>query len=409
MPDEYFYKTLGMDFGPVSLKEIRELRSQDVLGPSDQFRVQGGPWRVVAEMDPDAPLSHDPAKPRSRSSNRLPLEATGGAAKSPPIADREEPAPWVFWAKTGAVGPLTTGQFLAAIQSGDVEPKTKVRFMQSTEWIAADAIPGLEFPASSPPESISISTPSAPRESIPNREMRQLFAECVTRQKSSQPSPLPVRSQTPGVSLPTGWMGSVSAGISFVVGVVALIFDWLLFILGFAMRSRIVWASTCVLLLFVFLPKFTAAWVTQEQDYATLSGTFTEWKELRTQDVDETIWEDFQERSSNQLSELIPRLEKRAHISDKSSMSLMWVARDYLPTLLVDPTSPSQEVATRIETHFAIVDAVKKKASETGETPQSQDFWMSGIVVLDLLVVLGAALFFGRKRWAKVSLPVTAE
>lgn len=406
MPDEYFYTTLGMEFGPVSLSEIRELRSQEVLGPSDQFRVQGGPWRVVAEMDRSAPLSHDQAIATCLSVNRPPTTATGSAVKSPSIPDHKEPAPWVFWARNGAVGPLTTGQFLAAIQNGEVVPKTKVRFLQSAEWIAADEIPSLKFPSNSPLKSISISTPSAPKESIPNREMRQLFAECVTRQRSSQPVPALGQSPTSGASLPTGWTGGLSAGISFVGGVFALIFEWLLALLGFAWRSRIAWAVACVLLLVVLIPKVKAAWVTEEQIYATLNGTFTEWKELRTLNADEATWEEFQQRSSSQLSELVPRLEKRAHITDKSSMSLLWVARDYLPTLLVDPAGPSNEVESKIETHLAIVDTVRKK---TSLTPESRDPWMTGIVVFDFLGVLGAALFFGRKRWEKVSSPVTAD
>ena len=383
MPDKYFYKTLGIDFGPVSLSKIRELRRQEVLGPSDHFRVQGGKWRVVADMDADALL----------------------AATTPPsTVAPAEPTPWVVWTKSGEVGPLTTGQFLAAIQSGEVEPKTQVRFQQNAQWIAAGDIPGLEFPSNTPLESVSISTPSGAGQSHSNKEMRQLFAECVTRQRSSQPTPTPAHahSPTPRVSLPTGWTGGLSAGITFVVGVFALIVDWLLFALGFALRSRIVWAGTCVLLLVMLIPKVTADWITPEQDYATLSGTFTEWKELRTQNVDETTWEEFQERSSSQLSELIPRIEKRAHITDRSSMSLMWVARDYLPTLLLDPASPAPEVVSRIEAHFAIIDLYKQSPIRT---PASRDPWMGGIVVLDLLGVLGAALFFGRKRWAKASRP----
>lgn len=391
MPDSYFYQTLGMDFGPVSLDEIQVLLSQGVLGPGDQFRSGRGPWRDVSEMIQQAPL----AKPGL-------VEAARVEAVSPSQISSEESAPWVILANTGVVGPLTTGQLLEAVQNGLVQPKTMVRLIQSSEWIMAEQITGLVFPqsghqAASPPLSPLV-TEVPISLTAPNAEMRHLFAECVSRQRSSQPAPpaVPSRALSRGAGSHLTW--GITAAFSYMTGVLSLVLEWMIAFLSFLVRSRIAWAASAVLLVALMFPRISASLVSQEQVFSTLENTYTELKDLRAQDVDEQTWYEFQMRSSQTLAKLVPQLEKHADVNDKNSMSLLWIARDYLPASLIDPKTPSVDTEDKVEAHLAVVHGAIQQAVRTQAT---WDIWTTSIVGLDIFGALAAMFYFGKKRWIK--------
>jgi len=235
----------------------------------------------------------------------------------------------------------------------------------------------------------------------PNAEMRHLFAECVSRQRSSQSAPPAVPSHDRSRGAGSHLTGGITAVCSYVTGVLALVLEWMIAFLSFLVRSRIAWAAAGVLLVALLFPRISASLVSQEQVFSTLENTYTELKDLRTQDVDEQTWDEFQLRSSHTLAKLVPQLEKHADVNDKNSMSLLWIARDYLPASLIDPKTPSVDTENKVEAHLAVVHGAIQQAVRTQAT---WDIWTTSIVGLDIFGALAAMFYFGKKRWAKNSL-----
>ena len=397
MADQYFYKTLGMEFGPVSLAEIRELLAQGVLGTSDQLRTGQGAWRSISEAMRSPPLPNQstisgPLKPAVKS------PATPGvvpAPKQPPNNNGQ----WVFMATTGAVGPLTTEQFIKAVQGGQVQPKTMVRLFRNTEWITADQITGIEFPQNVR-EAVPATAPAPLQEtpdsrSAPNAEMRHLFAECINRQRSSLPAQPAAHSRSISMRQGSGLAAGITAAFSSVTGLFVSALEWLVDAFIFLIKSRIVWAGVCLLLVVLSIPRISASLVTQGQVLSTLEQTYSEFKDLQARKADQETWKEFQQRSLKTLAKLTPQLKKNATVEDKISMSLMWMARDYFPALLNGQADSTTKTEQKIELHFATINDALRQAKVKQKEWDTQTM---SIIVLDVLGVLAALIYFGRKR-----------
>jgi len=397
MPDQYFYKTLGMEFGPVSQAEIRELLAKGVLGAGDQLRSGQGAWQSISEAmrnppRPNQSTANSPSKPIVKS-------AVKPGVVPAPKQPSQENGQWVFMATTGAVGPLTTEQFLKAVQSGQVQPKTMVRLFQNTEWITAEQITGIEFP-----QSVREATPATGPQpvqdapdtcSAPNAEMRHLFAECISRQRSNLPAQTAAHSRSISMGQGSRLAGGITAAFSSVTGLFISAAEWMVAAFIFLIKSRIVWTAVCLLLVVLSIPRISASLVTQGQVLSTLEQTYSEFKDLQARKADQETWKEFQQRSTKTLAKLTPQLEKNANVEDKVSMSLMWMARDYFPELLNGQADSTTKTEQKIELHFATInDALRQAKLKEKEW----DTWTMSIVGIDVLGVLAALLFFARKR-----------
>ena len=397
MPDQYFYHTLGMEFGPVSQAEIRELLSKGVLGPGDQFRIGMGPWRDVAE------LTHKPPPPKPFTGNGPSKPVAGGTAKVEAVSAANESSnetrPWVYLSKTSLVGPLTTEQFLKAVQSREVQPKTMVRLIQNSEWIVAEQITGLKFPQGIH-EEIPATDVSPVREvpnsrAVPNAEMRHLFAECVSRQRTSHPVQPTPHSRSINTGRGSRLAGGITSAFSVITGLFVSVVEWLVAAGISLVKSRIAWAGVGLLLVVLSIPRISASLVTQGQVLSTLEQTYSEFKDLQAREVDQETWKEFQHRSAKTLEKLTPQLQKNANVEDKISMSLMWMTRDYFPALLNGLEDSTTELESKIELHFATIKDALRQASLKQE---KWDSWTISIVGLDVVGVLAALMYFGWKR-----------
>ncbi|MFO1004677.1 MAG: hypothetical protein U0929_01860 [Planctomycetaceae bacterium] len=316
-----------------------------------------------------------------------------------PKQPSQESRQWVFMATTGAVGPLTTEQFIKAVQSGQVQPKTMVRLFQNTEWITAEQITGIEFPQSVREAAPATGPPpvqeSPDSHSAPNAEMRHLFAECISRQRSSLPAQPTSHSRSISMGQGSRVAGGITAAFSSVTGLFVSVVEWLAAAFIFLVKSRIVWAGVCLFLVALSIPRISASLVTQGQVLSTLEQTYSEFKDLQAREADQETWKEFQQRSSQTLAKLTPQLKKNAHVEDKISMSLMWMARDYFPELLNSPADSTTKTEQKIELHFATIKDAHRQAKQKQE---KWDTWTMSIVVIDVLGVLAALLFFTRKR-----------
>lgn len=311
-----------------------------------------------------------------------------------------ESAPnWLYREDERIIGPINTKQFLEAIRTGTVTPKTLVRLSNSFQWMVASEIDGLTFPTnyvqSTQSSSLESIQGNAAESAGRNREMRQLYVECVSRQVSSKPkrSNAPRRSRIHVGAWMAGVFGSM---IVRVRDLITIVLEYIVSFLSRFVRSRIVWGTVILFLVALLTIKFSVSFVTQRQFASRLGDLFDEYKSLRSGDMNADPWQEFQRRSTAELAAMVPRLQKKAKSSNSTSMSLLWIARDYFPQVLNGRNQSRAEAETKIATHLVMVNrALPKSMNFDGRW----DFWMIIILAVDVLGLCAAISYFGWNWW----------
>lgn len=140
--------------------------------------------------------------------------------------------------------------------------------------------------------------------------------------------------------------------------------------------------------------------VTQNQVYSTLDQTFTEFMRLRSEATDEASWDRFRQHSLRKLTSFVPRLEGAADVSDPASLSLLAVARDYLPRLLNEQNRISDEMEFKIRKHLEIA---KVNLGSGRQTASKTEFSLILLISLNLGLVCAGIWFFARDRVIKAA------
>jgi hypothetical protein len=164
---------------------------------------------------------------------------------------------------------------------------------------------------------------------------------------------------------------------------------------GRLVRSRIVWGLVVVVCVAWGSSRMAPAFLTTEQLHAKFQQTYEELVRLKRIPDGGPAKSEFRARVHQELEALVPLLEQRARTDDKASMSLLWLARDYLPQAL-DAFPPEDAVRERlVQEHLGIVQMQLRYSNRSSHTG---DWWMWGIVGIDVIGVLAAIVFFVRKR-----------
>ncbi|WP_010586460.1 DUF4339 domain-containing protein [Schlesneria paludicola] len=312
---------------------------------------------------------------------------------------------WIYQTSTGNVGPITTEQFMEAVQAGVVSPSTLVRLKNSMAWMKASEIEGLEFTSRPSTDKNSSTTldRSAKKNSLApaNNEMLKLFAECVDRQQSKTPKPAkgavrpqPIRRRSLiGDSLVPLLQSIISYPMDVATGVAENAWPFA----ARALRSWIVWSSVATLIVIFAIPKLPITWTTQKHVYSTLAQIVAELEEFRLKNPTAHDWDRFEQRSNFQVTELLPMLQRNAKIDDPVSMSLLWLARDYIPVAIRDRAGKSAETDDKISTLLA---SVKVKLEKPARSRPPVDYWTMGIVAFDLVLACAAIAFFSKHWWS---------
>ena len=308
---------------------------------------------------------------------------------------------WKYRSLTGTVGPISEAEFLLAVASGIVQPHTPVQCVESGAWLAAGEIPGLQF-AQADGVSDHHATDAADEATGSagvgrSREMRELLREYSARHKQCPCKAILGQSQTQngaGIGLRIGKLltactASVSNLFGTLIHVPAKLFNLLI-------RSKVFYAILLISILVVLAPRISGVFTSQADAYEVLHRIWDEAKEKRADDVTSGNWTEYQSRSAIQIQKLVPVLQRKADINDPASMSLLWIARDYLPAALRGPQKIDGDLVTKIEKHFADIDLVFRR---NGGPEQSTAWWIWIIVCLDAVLVLTAIWYFVGHRW----------
>jgi hypothetical protein len=307
---------------------------------------------------------------------------------------------WVYRTLHGNVGPVGFDEFQRAVNNGEVTRQTLVRRADQLEWISAAELDGLSFPSSSPFVDVDDTSTSASDMANPatSLEMQRLFLECLNKQKKHHPPAAPVQVR----SADGGLLALVASVIGFCLSCasasVCSMVDTGLSFAAWSFRTKVgratLIALAFVLMIPLLMPRISEMFLTQSVIHTRLKYCFDELIELRTKDVNVDALMVVQKRTQKLLDAVLPKIARMASTSDPASMSLLWVARDYLPKMMAEMNSEPSDTEQKIRTHLRIVENQFRKTNIKGPTRN-----LSGIVILtfDVLAACSVAVYFGRK------------
>lgn len=148
MAQDWYYKLLGEETGPLTFRALRELAADGHLAPEDEVRSSTSQWKLAAEIpelfqagDVDEPelatnldldmLLTASSVPVKTSSKRQALDAAKAAANAPPPR-------WYYKLLGQEMGPATTEEILEQIQSGSLHHDDLIKDGPRGNWLALE-------------------------------------------------------------------------------------------------------------------------------------------------------------------------------------------------------------------------------------------------------------------------------
>ena len=185
-------------------------------------------------------------------------------------------------------------------------------------------------------------------------------------------------------------IGSVFRGILLGVAGVPRRTEWSVRFSGL-IRSRYAHGIVVVGLILsagVWVLTRESLWMTQPKLYEELAQIWDELKAIRTSGADSEELLDFQLRSEDRLKKLIPLAESMVADDDRVSLSLMWIARDYLPVIVGNAHEHHELHENKLETQLSFVQFELQRQVRPNSLVELSTLTM---IVFDVCMVSGIA------------------
>jgi len=413
MDNQWWYQTLGEEFGPVSLDTIQELIVDGLLGAGDLVR-QGteSPW-VSIQQARGPKMSDSPQTPTAKSSRGGTMSdpqqqpvVSRRAIESGMAADRptgsEHGTHWYCRESSTEWGPLTAEQMCNGIQQGTITSDTEVKRGSSGRWTRADDVPELFTQTAVRDSSQSTHQQEHSRDagspvSTHGKEVSRAIAECYAslRQRDRRLHKT-FRHRRPAA---TGWnlfqwLPSLSTAARAVGNLLAWIFGKLSFLRPL-LKSKALWGTTLIVAVLIAAFTIYRNWYSPQSAYVELQQLATEFKSLRDHAASETEWEDFSDRADHELAQLARKLSNAAQADDPVSMELLWAARDYFPKMLTDSKRQPGPGERKFDLHLKRAETLLRMHRPT---ESSQPDWLIvGVTAIDLLLIIAGGLWWWKQ------------
>lgn len=334
MTAEWWYRTLGEEFGPTTLDIVQSLYVAGTLTADDLVRKgASGTWQLLQDV------------PELRN-----LQANAHA-ESPPPDDRPPSAE------------QSPTKFLP-VQKRPPEPES------ATACAAADS-------AQEPEEQ-----PFDGGNPLINQAMR----DCVRQLTARHGKQVRARKRTPAIGAAVGrffallWMAAASVfrGPWRVLETVIAAVPRKI-VLGTAVAGVLVAASV------LLWPWLQVKRYSMEAIHQALVEVGDEVHRLRDSNAEESEWERFAEQARALRGEIIPPLEALARVENSASMDLLWAARDYLPSLLDEV--PETEGPSERQFRFH-VDRAGRAIRQNSPPTGVMHVLLYGLTALNVLICL---------------------
>ncbi len=187
--DQWYYQTLGQDWGPISLTDLLELAGKGDVGPDDmvrnsptaKWRRAGSIGRLMAVMpfqshkpvatrpQPAAPTDDDElefnlpqaSQPPAADNSRRSATPTP-AVQSPAAATGQASDPtWYAWVGGKEYGPVELTHLMEWAKQGRISPRDHIRHGQNSQWTVVSSVPGLIPAGSTAPPAAAPATATA--------------------------------------------------------------------------------------------------------------------------------------------------------------------------------------------------------------------------------------------------------
>lgn len=447
MSENWYYQTLGMEFGPVEERELRKLAVDQIIGPDDLVRrgSQGswisarqipGLFETGGQSDGDTARTAHQSPSKESASGGPPRDSPGSQDLTRrPKSDREPPAAatdegqWFVRVGGEEFGPLSTKDFLEIVQKGAVSPADSVRVANSSDWIAAGSIDGLfqaakaadastdessfqpatvektrgRQPAdeaekaaaaagTSPQAQHEVNASQAARDSLADIHRRRLKPKTGSKAKGSdQPGAvsqaLSRRAEDVQERLELLWENSID-GLFWLLGSLRRLLG------SKVMLGSVVCAVVAAALTFVDVP--FGVFSGREDAYDVYMTVLEEARQMRSRQADKEQWGEFTRATRERLKPVVADLEDKADAGDRASLSLLWIGRDYLPRMLRDARGGPSESERQVDLHLEIVRETLAQQREAGLQISPADATMTAIIVADVVLLIGGAFWLVR-------------
>lgn len=145
MAENWYYKLMGMEFGPVSSRVIADMVQGNHLSPTDEVREgQSGSWITVhqAAQSLAASATALPAQAGIETDTDLTVIADAEPAKpASPVPDNS----WYCHVLGQQLGPMTLEDLCTLVAHGELAPHDYVKQGLHGRWVVANRMPGLYF------------------------------------------------------------------------------------------------------------------------------------------------------------------------------------------------------------------------------------------------------------------------
>jgi|GEM_PF-2828003 len=187
MADEWYFRTIGQEFGPLTFEELAHRAQQGEVGPDDDVR-QGprGNWFAASEVVGLFGSTDDDFVVSTATSERREVSGHSGQNGSD-----DDPRAWYFSSLGTEFGPLTFSELYSMAQEEDLSPDDEIRFGEDGHWIPAGSLEGL----------FANQTESQPAETAPPPPVAAAPAQPAAA-AAAPPSPPPVPSPAAPVAPP---------------------------------------------------------------------------------------------------------------------------------------------------------------------------------------------------------------
>ena len=149
MAQDWFYKLLGTEAGPITFTAVRELAQEGHLSPDGEVRTSTSSWKRVSDvpslfstgeteepelatdMDLDLLMAPASSQPIQVSAKRQAHHAAIAAAARPA-------AEWYYKLLGQEMGPVTTEEIIQQIKNGSLQGQDTIRFERGGAWQTLD-------------------------------------------------------------------------------------------------------------------------------------------------------------------------------------------------------------------------------------------------------------------------------
>ncbi len=140
--NEWFYRLLGEEFGPVSRHVLDSLIAAGQIGDSDEVReAASSSWRTVGQL---LATSKPNGSTRSTDGTTFSLESLSDAGFDTLTASSEQPAAqpegWYYRSLGAEWGPFSFDDLLEHARQGDIAPDDDIRMGRQGKWRRAGSM-----------------------------------------------------------------------------------------------------------------------------------------------------------------------------------------------------------------------------------------------------------------------------